>query len=355
MFYNLFSISKIKDQAISIMRLFFLKKRIKNNYVYISMMLVSFFIFSSMLLPQKKTSKKVLDEALQNTKILEEKSDYDKIFESFNKIFQYPNGMYKGHLRIYFKHPQLNLKSELLSLSKPVKKKAPRHYNFRLFILGQLRLYYFFESTVEYKDRGQTPILKILYHYPPNINSIYIWDSKRQSLSLKKGMERFDKVLHSGLSFLDLALVPLSQNYKVQSFSSNQISDKEESKKEGDDNFATLNLRILNEDSFSSLHMPIVEQPYSRVSMKYDFKKQIIKHLDFVNYRGFLGKSLFPKHQVPIYEEMEKQMRETENIHEIQVFDFESNTLSLFELHSFDANASTKLKNSFFDPNFLRN
>jgi len=136
-------------------------------------------------------------------------------------------------------------------------------YKVILFKKGENHLFLFKSIS-----RGQ--VLKVLYNNNGQI--IYTFDVLRKRLYRKRLDDKFQSILHSGFFYIDIANLPLLDNYTP--------------KINGVERFKGKNyLRITN--------IPLDKSKYSKLNILVDHKKDfLIKRIDFFDYAGVLMKSM---------------------------------------------------------------
>ena len=367
--------------------------------------LVIFLIFKfSSTKPQTPTSrsekKETNDNKIKDTNIKEksikdtiikEKTYEQKLLENLDKFYNHSDGLYKGEVIVSFPRSK-KFKNDILVTQKNSNTKI---YQFHLYILSKFRMYYFF-------DKGNRILLKILFHYHPESQyTIYVWEPLKQKLMIKKNLDLFDKILSSNLNYLDLFLLPLSKNFKVKEENSdftksagnkeNGGINKSAGNKENTDfkkpagikenanlnksagikeNAGNIENGGINKSAgnkensdftknseFSKIELSLITFPYnspfSKIILLYNIKNNNFLRLDFFSFSGFLEKSYYPKYNFTIYNE-EKKLEETNNnINKVQINDFINESLTFFEIQKFEPREATKLKENFFNPNYL--
>ena len=303
-------------------------------------------------------------------KNIKDKSYEQNLLENIDKFYNHSDGLYKGEVIVSFPRSK-KFKNDILVTQKNSNTKI---YQFHLYILSKFRMYYFF-------DKGNRILLKILYHYHPDSQyTIYVWDPLKEKLMIKKNLDLFQKILSSNLNYLDLFLLPLSKNFKVKEdnagnkenadITKNSDLSKSAGSKENAGNKENVDITKNSKISksatskenaditeLSKIELSLITFPYnspfSKILLLYNIKNNNFQRLDFFSLSGFLEKSYYPKYNFTIYNE-EKKLEETNNnINKIQINDFTNDSLTFFKIQKFEPREATKLKENFFNPNYL--
>ena len=295
--------------------------------------------------PKKETQKKA-------GKISSKGSDTERsLLKELDQGLAYPNGLYSGVLSVRFQGAR-----------KPSKK-----YSFRLYLKNKKRLYYFFDHS----SPSSRLVYKLLYFQYPQSEFILIlaWDPLREILHRKEKEGRFQRVLQSGLSYWDLALLPYSSFYRlvaktqVEGFQDKDLQELPSYKQAQNKSFPRRerarekfpeDLTPTPQSMMGYILKVNVLSPYIRVKARIQKEKKQVARLDFYTLPGLLKKSLYPSYSSPVYDHAQKkEISLNKAATGFRSLDFERKTLSFLEIKSYDSRAP--LKPGLFDPRFIKN
>ncbi len=260
--------------------------------------------------------------------------------EQIDKHLNYPNGLYSGNLSVHFQN----------------KKKKLKQWKFHLYLKNHQRLYNFFNTS------GHI-IYRVLYYQPEGAElRILTWDPLREILHQKRHIARTKKILASGFNFIELNLYPYGFHY------TRLVTDRPNSLNQ--ENFTppfSYGLSSVNEDFPDNLVntkqkdsailklRPKDRSPFFKVVAHVKTQKQsfpILVGLDFYKRPGLLKRSLYPIYNTKLYNEELKKEQQLKAPITFRLLDFSTESLSIFELVSYDGRQVITSKR--FKPDFIR-